>query len=164
MPHSGSLCKISFATRFWALPVPIKVSWKNKKRKIKHCNIPNWYLCHLRVRRGNQMSFFFSLFPPFHLAWNGPDFDGNVMTLLGFKAISTNSIRFWGTKLLGWNLRLIQNFTANLYKILKSKLFGVLVSGEVIISIRRLFTETMMVLATSMPKISNFRFCNFILV
>ena len=35
MPHSGSLCKISFATRFWALPVPIKVSWKNKKRKMK---------------------------------------------------------------------------------------------------------------------------------
>ena len=39
-----------------------------------------------------------------------------------------------------------------------------LVSGKVIISVRRLFTETMMVLATSTPKISDFRFCNFNLI
>ena len=30
MPHSGSLCRISLSTRFWARPVPTKVSWKRK--------------------------------------------------------------------------------------------------------------------------------------
>ena len=35
MPHSGSLCKISFATRFWARPVPTKVSCKSNNHNNK---------------------------------------------------------------------------------------------------------------------------------